>query len=118
MQALDSLDKNDIAEIRVFSKPPELVATVMEAICILFNTRPDWPSAKSLLGDSGLMKKMIDYEKVSVLKAGQTYSLDLRVPSVIVQCRVSQSQLSSLLHTVHYTGKHLRGNAEEAEEIH
>ena len=76
MQALDSLDKNDIAEIRVFSKPPELVATVMEAICILFNTRPDWPSAKSLLGDSGLMKKMIDYEKVSVLKAGQTYSLD------------------------------------------
>ena len=64
MQALDSLDKNDIAEIRVFSKPPELVATVMEAICILFNTRPDWPSAKTLLGDSGLMKKMIDYNKV------------------------------------------------------
>ena len=36
----------------------------MEAICILFNTRPDWPSAKSLLGDSGLMKRMIDYNKV------------------------------------------------------
>ena len=36
----------------------------MEAICILFNTRPDWPSAKSLLGDTGLMKKMIDYDKV------------------------------------------------------
>lgn len=64
IQALDSLDKNDLAEIRVFSKPPELVGTVMEAICILFNTRPDWPSAKTLLGDSGLMKKMIDYNKV------------------------------------------------------
>ncbi|CAI8029533.1 Dynein heavy chain 6, axonemal [Geodia barretti] len=62
-KALDALDKSDIAEIRVFSKPPELVATVMEAICILFNTRPDWPSAKTLLGDTGLMKKMIDYDK-------------------------------------------------------
>ena len=68
-QALDSLDKNDIAEIRVFSKPPELVGTVMEAICILFNTRPDWPSAKTLLGDTGLMKKMIDYDKVCAIDA-------------------------------------------------
>lgn len=61
---MDALDKNDIAEIRVFSKPPELVATVMESICLLFNVRPDWPSAKSLLGDPGLMKRMIDYDKV------------------------------------------------------
>lgn len=64
LQALDALDKNDIAEIRVFSKPPELVATVMESICLLFNVRPDWASAKSLLGDPGLMKKMIEYDKV------------------------------------------------------
>ena len=64
IQALDALDKNDIAEIRVFSKPPELVGTVMEAICILFNVRPDWASAKTLLGDTSLMKRMIDYDKV------------------------------------------------------
>ena len=36
----------------------------MEAICLLFNVRPDWASAKTLLGDSGLMKRMIDYDKV------------------------------------------------------
>lgn len=66
IQALDALDKSDIAEIRVFSKPPELVGTVMESICILFNTRPDWASAKILLGDPGLMKKMIEYDKVSM----------------------------------------------------
>lgn len=65
VQALDALDKNDIAEVRVFSNPPELVATVMEAICLLFKVRPDWASAKSLLGDAGLMKKMIDYDKVN-----------------------------------------------------
>lgn len=39
VKALDSLDKNDIAEIRVFSKPPELVQTVMEAVCILNNSK-------------------------------------------------------------------------------
>lgn len=63
---MDALDKSDIAEVRVFSKPPELVSTVMEAICILFNVRPDWASAKSVLGDPSLMKKMIEYDKVGV----------------------------------------------------
>ena len=48
----------------MFSKPPELVSTVMEAICILFNIRPDWASAKTLLGDPSFMKKMIEYDKV------------------------------------------------------
>ena len=62
-KALDSLDKNDISEVRVFTKPPDLVLTVMEAICILFNVRPDWANSKQLLGDSGFLKRMFEYEK-------------------------------------------------------
>ena len=39
IKALDALDKNDISEIRVFQKPPELVQTVLEAVSILMNTK-------------------------------------------------------------------------------
>ena len=52
----------------MFSKPPELVATVMESICILFNVRPDWASAKTLLGDTAILKKMVDFDKVRYLQ--------------------------------------------------
>ena len=36
-EALKSLNKNDVNEIKVFQKPPKLVQFVMEAVCILNN---------------------------------------------------------------------------------
>ncbi|KAI8731251.1 dynein heavy chain 6, axonemal isoform X3, partial [Biomphalaria glabrata] len=45
-KALLALDKNDIAEIRVFTKPPELVQTVKEAVAILLGNKTDWASSK------------------------------------------------------------------------
>ncbi|XP_053317654.1 dynein axonemal heavy chain 6 [Spea bombifrons] len=65
-KALDSLDKADISEIRVFTKPPDLVMTVMESICILLNAKPDWPTAKQLLGDSNFLKKLLEYDKENI----------------------------------------------------
>ncbi|XP_015279206.1 PREDICTED: dynein heavy chain 6, axonemal [Gekko japonicus] len=65
-KALDSLDKADISEIRVFTKPPDLVMTVMEAISILLNAKPDWATAKQLLGDSNFLKKLLEYDKENI----------------------------------------------------
>ncbi|XP_030047949.1 dynein axonemal heavy chain 6 [Microcaecilia unicolor] len=65
-KALDSLDKADISEIRVFTKPPDLVMTVMEAICILLNSKPDWTTAKQLLSDSNFLKRLLEYDKENI----------------------------------------------------
>uniref|UniRef100_A0A0R3WKD5 Dynein heavy chain 7, axonemal n=1 Tax=Hydatigena taeniaeformis TaxID=6205 RepID=A0A0R3WKD5_HYDTA len=78
-KALDSLDKNDIAEIRVFTKPPQLVQTVMEAVCLmlgqnllssqqyeLLSCRTDWTTAKTLLGDSNLLRRLVEYPKDTI----------------------------------------------------
>jgi dynein heavy chain len=68
-KALDALEKKDIAELKVFSKPPDAVLMVMEAICILFKCKPDWENSKKLLGDPQLMKKMQEYDKDGIPEA-------------------------------------------------
>ncbi|XP_035826580.1 dynein heavy chain 6, axonemal [Aplysia californica] len=69
IKALDALDKNDIAEIRVFSKPPELVQTVMEAVAILLGQKTDWASCKGMLGDSNFLKRLAEYDKDNIPEA-------------------------------------------------
>jgi len=86
-KALDSLDKADISELRVFTKPPEMVQTVMEAVAILLGAKPDWPSAKTLLGDSNFLNRLINFDKDniadSILKKLKKYIEDPKfVPEV------------------------------------
>lgn len=38
-KALESLNKNDINEIKVFNKPPQLVRYVMEAVNLLLGEK-------------------------------------------------------------------------------
>lgn len=48
VSALNSLNKNDITEIKSFSKPPPLVLVTMEGVCILFGQKPDWDTSKKV----------------------------------------------------------------------
>jgi dynein heavy chain len=65
-KALDSLEKKDVAEMKAFAKPPELVVLVMEAVCILFKAKPDWDSSKKLLGDPQFLKRIQEFDKESL----------------------------------------------------
>ncbi|KAI8734813.1 dynein heavy chain 6, axonemal, partial [Biomphalaria glabrata] len=87
--ALLALDKNDIAEIRVFTKPPELVQTVLEAVAILLG-KTDWVSCKAMLADTNFLKKIYEYDKENVpaaklAKVRKYTSMPSFVPDVVAK---------------------------------
>ena len=69
VKALDSLDKNDITEIKAFNNPPEMVQTVMESVCVLLGQKTDWATSKGLLGDSNFLKNLIAFDKDHIPEA-------------------------------------------------
>ena len=50
LQALESLNKKDMTEIKSYGKPPTLVEKVMETVMILRGSDPNWAEAKKQLG--------------------------------------------------------------------
>ncbi|OQR82552.1 dynein heavy chain [Achlya hypogyna] len=64
--ALNSLSKSDITEVKSFTKPPEAVETVMQCVCLLLGEKQTWEAAKKLLGDSTFLERLIAYDKDNI----------------------------------------------------
>jgi len=68
-QALEMLDKKYIAEIKSFTAPPPDVATVMNAVMIVFQKEATWQTVKKELADSQFVKKVTEFDKENISPA-------------------------------------------------
>ncbi|KIZ07655.1 Dynein heavy chain 6, axonemal [Monoraphidium neglectum] len=71
LDSLKALNKarprpNDIVEIKSFPKPPPLVQMTLEAVCILKQEKPDWDTAKRILGEGNFMRSLEEFDKDSI----------------------------------------------------
>ena len=63
IKALDSLNKSDITEMKSFAKPPDMVVTVMDAVCLLKGVKTGWDQSKLLLNDPNFLSGLSTYDK-------------------------------------------------------
>ncbi|KAL0050690.1 hypothetical protein WJX82_005287 [Trebouxia sp. C0006] len=90
LQALNTLTKADITEVKSMKNPPSVVKLVMESVCHMLGVKPKkvqdptnpskkvddyWEGSQKLLGESGFLQKL------------QTYDKDNIPPEVIVKIR-------------------------------
>jgi dynein heavy chain, axonemal len=66
VDALKSLNKNDINEVKAYKQPPELVVLTLEAVCILLGVKPDWGEAKKLMSAMDFLEQLQNYDKDNI----------------------------------------------------
>ncbi len=73
MEALKSLNKKDLGEVKSYPTPPELVETVMQAVMILRQSDPSWAEAKRQLGDPQFIKQLVEFDKDNMSDKGEFF---------------------------------------------
>lgn len=55
-----------MGEIKAYTKPPELVETVLIGVMILRVSDPTWAEAKRQLGDANFIKSLVNFDKENI----------------------------------------------------
>ena len=90
-EALESLDKKYIAEIKSFTNPPPDVATVMSAVMIVLGKDPTWASVKKELANPKFVEMVMSFDKENIpqktMKAIEKYTKQENFNPVYVEAR-------------------------------
>ena len=62
-EALKTLDKSDINEMKAYNKPPEAVQTCMAAVQTVLKRGTSWDEAKKTMGDAQFLRTLLEYDK-------------------------------------------------------
>merc|ERR1711871_444313 len=106
LKALDALEKKDIQEIKSFTTPPPAVATVMEAVCILFGRPTDWKTAKGLLGEMNFMEQLVKFDKDNIApkkikKLGKYIKNPVMEVEAVAKVSTAAKSLCMWVHAMH-----------------
>lgn len=66
VKALDALNKNDVAEVKSYGRPPMKIEKVMEAVLILLGKQPTWENAKKVLGEATFLNDLRHFNRDNV----------------------------------------------------
>ncbi|KAL8275155.1 hypothetical protein Esti_000905 [Eimeria stiedai] len=69
IDALEKLDKKSVAEVKAYTKPPELVMKTMAAVMTVMEKTPSWSQAKVELNDPGFLTRVKNFDKDSITNA-------------------------------------------------
>ncbi|XP_068166166.1 dynein axonemal heavy chain 2 [Antennarius striatus] len=113
MEALQTLDKKDMREIKSYGHPPALVETVLQAVMTLLGKEPTWAEAKRQLGESTFIKTLINFDKDNisdrVLKnIGQYCKNENFMPNIIGKVSLAAKSLCMWVRAIEVYGRHYR----------
>ncbi|CBZ54592.1 GF18580, related [Neospora caninum Liverpool] len=66
IDALEKLDKKSVAEVKAYTKPPDLVVKTMAAVMTVMEKTPSWAQAKVELNDPSFLTKVKNFDKDSI----------------------------------------------------
>ena len=90
LSALDTLNKNDIIEMKSYPKPPEDLVLVISAVCLLLEVKENWDEGKKLMNQPENFINMLktfnkDTIKDSKLKKLKKYVNDPRFEPKLIE---------------------------------